>query len=156
MKAKYQELKIFKYLWIAYSFFIIYGTIIPFNIVPSNEFVLSNYDKISWFPFIDPDGSRASIPDIAQNILLFLPFGILGFLSMNQRKWNRVFIATLFGSLLSIFVETLQLFTIDRTTSTTDLVSNTAGAFLGALTAVFTLNLISKAITSHSLQKHLS
>ena len=111
-KTKYQEPKILKFLWITYSFFIIYGTIIPFNLVPSKELVLSNYDKISWIPFIDPDGSRASIPDIVQNVLLFLPFGFLSFLSMNQRKWRRIFIATSCGSLLSILVEILQLIEI--------------------------------------------
>ena len=148
-------MKIFKILWGIYALFIVYGTIIPFNLVPSNEIVLSNYDKISWIPFIDPDGSRASIPDVVQNILLFLPFGVFGFLSMNQRIWRSIFIATVSGALLSISVEILQLFTIDRTTSTTDLVTNTTGAFLGALTAAFTLDLLSKAITSHSLQKHI-
>lgn len=106
-------------------------------------------------PFIDPDGSRASIPDIVQNILLFLPFGILSFLWLNQRKWNRIFIAILLGLLLSIFVEILQLFTIDRTTSATDLISKSAGTFFGALTAAVTLDLISKVITFQSLQKHL-
>jgi glycopeptide antibiotics resistance protein len=152
LKTKYQELKIFKFIWITYSFFIIYGTVIPFNIVPSNEFVLSNFGKISWLPFIDPDGSRASIPDVVQNILLFFPFGIISFLSLNQRKLSRIFLATLFGSLLSLFVEILQLFTTDRTTSITDLVTNSAGAFLGASTAAYTLDMISKAIASRSLR----
>ena len=151
----YQKTKIFKILWIIYSLFIIYGTLIPFNLVPSNEIVLSNYHKISWMPFIDPDGSRASIPDIVQNILLFLPFGILSFLSMHHRKWNRIFLSILLGSLLSIFVEILQLFTIDRTTSATDLITNTAGTFFGVLAAVVTLDLIAKIITFQSLQKHL-
>jgi len=123
--------------------------------VPSSAIIQSNYSKISWLPFIDPDGSRASIPDIVQNVLLFLPFGILSFISLNQRKWHRIIIATLFGSLLSVFVEFLQLFTIDRTTSTTDLISNTAGTFFGALTAAIIVDLISKAVTFHLLKKHL-
>jgi glycopeptide antibiotics resistance protein len=52
-------------------------------------------------------------------------------------------------------VEIFQLFTLDRTTSPTDLVSNTVGAFLGAIAAIFTLKLISKALASRSLQKHI-
>ena len=154
-KTKYQEVKPFKVLWGIYALFIIYGTIIPFNLVPSIEFVLSNYDKISWVPFIDTDGSRASIPDVVQNILLFLPFGFLGLLSIKKPRWGHVLSATLFGSLLSSCVEIFQLFSLDRTTSTTDLVTNTVGAFLGAAAAIFSLKLISKAFASRSLQKHI-
>jgi VanZ family protein len=83
-------------------------------------------------------GGRISIPDAVQNVLLFVPFGVLGVLSAARTKrldlW-RILIVTALGAALSSLVETLQLFMADRVTSVSDVAMNTAGAFLGALGA---------------------
>ena len=68
--------KMFRVIWFAFIFFIFYGTLIPFNLSPDNGSFTSNISNIGWIPFIDSDGSRASIPDMVQNILFFLPFAL--------------------------------------------------------------------------------
>lgn len=127
-------------LWLLFSLFILYGTLIPFNIVPNRTAVISNISHISRTPFVDPDGSRASIPDVVQNILFFTPFGFLGVFSIAGRRKDRpVFKAVILGILLSAVVEVLQLFTIDRTTSLTDLTTNAAGTLVGAFAGLVVL-----------------
>jgi glycopeptide antibiotics resistance protein len=120
-------------LWLLFSIFVLYGTLIPFNIAPSRAVVISNISSISWIPLLDPDGSRASVPDIAQNILFFIPFGFLGALSLTQnRGGNRIRKTVILGLLLSATVELLQIFTIDRTTSLTDIATNATGCLIGS------------------------
>ncbi len=134
-----------KVLWLLFSVFILYATLIPFNLVPYRELISSNVSNISWVPFLDPDGSRASIPDIVQNILFFLPFGFLGVLSITEiNKRLRIIRVTTLGLLLSGIVETLQLLTSDRTTSLTDLITNTGGTFIGAFSANIVLETFSQ------------
>lgn len=134
-----------KVLWLLFTVFILYGTLIPFNLVSYRELISSNVSNISWVPFVDPDGSRASIPDIVQNILLFFPFGFLGVFSiMNIHMRLRIMIVTALGLQLSGMVEILQLFTSDRTSSLTDLITNTGGALIGALSASIVLETFSQ------------
>ena len=143
---KTKDLLGLRILWLCFSLFILYGTLIPLNLRLSSESILSNISNISWIPFIDPDGSRASIPDVTQNILLFLPFGAIGFLSNSNRNMFYIIAVTFLGFLLSLSVEVLQLVTIDRTTSVTDLMTNTVGTFLGALSAYTVINSFSTFI----------
>jgi len=125
-----------KFLWFLYGVFILYGTLIPFNLCLNIACIKSNMSAISWLPFIDADGTRASIPDIVQNILFFIPFGFLGYFSCsNSNKLKRAVQVTFYGAILSLFVELCQLFTLDRTTSVTDLVTNTTGTLIGAFVA---------------------
>ncbi len=127
-----RQINISTALWLIYTLFIIYGTTIPFNFCIDIQVLSQNFSQISWTPFVDPDGSRASIPDIVQNILLFLPFGFLGFFSTGRKGRTAIFVVTLLGFLLSAVVETLQLFFSDRTTSMSDIVTNSVGSFAGA------------------------
>ena len=129
-------------LWLLFSLFIVYGTTIPFNIDSTTQTLTRNLDRIAWIPFVDPDGSRASIPDIVQNILLFLPFGFFGFFSVKQKAFNAILAVTSLGVLLSVIVETLQLFTLDRLTGTTDIVTNSFGSFAGAYIGAKSSNVI--------------
>ena len=123
-------------LWLLFTLFIFYGALIPFDITLQSEFVMNNVEEISWKPFIDPDGSRASIPDVVQNILFFMPFGFLGLLSFSRYKFFALFVVTFFGFVISLNIELLQLTTRDRVTSVTDLICNTLGAAIGAVTAL--------------------
>lgn len=125
-----------KVLWFLFGVFILYGTLIPFNLCLNIACIKSNLAAISWLPFIDADGTRASIPDVVQNILFFIPFGFLGYFSgRHSNKLRRSVQVTFYGSLLSLLVELCQLFTLDRTTSVTDLVTNTTGTFIGTFVA---------------------
>ena len=123
-------------LWLLFTIFIFYGALIPFDISLQGDFVMKNVEKISWTPFIDPDGSRASIPDVVQNILFFMPFGFLGLLSFARYKFFALFLVVFFGFVISLNIELLQLTTRDRTTSITDLICNTVGTAIGAVTAL--------------------
>jgi VanZ family protein len=77
-----------------------------------------------------------TIPDVAQNVLLYVPFGALGILSFRdnyRRHWFRL-VARMIGValLFSASNEALQLYTSDRVASLTDIGSAAVGAFIGA------------------------
>lgn len=130
-------------LWALFTLFIFYGALIPFNFTLETDFVLSNVGKISWTPFVDSDGSRASIPDVVQNIIFFLPFGFLGLLSFSRYKIFALFLVIFFGFVISLNIELLQLTTRDRVSSITDLICNTFGAAVGAIVALIVFGLFS-------------
>lgn len=139
-------------LWWLYVAFIVYGTLIPFTYCNFEGCVTQNVAKIAWTPFVDPDGTRASIPDVVQNVLFFLPFGFLGLLANQRRNALTLASISLFGSLLSSLVESAQLMTTDRVSSITDVITNTSGAFLGAIVALFCLKLAPSFFASSRFQ----
>jgi len=110
--------------------FIVYATTLPFDFSRAPSLVGANL-----IPLWDEERNRLhSMPDIVQNIVLFMPFGFfmtLGF----PRKWP-VLRAAVAGFLLSLLAESLQTMTTIRQTSATDLTTNTAGALVGATAAV--------------------
>ena len=68
------------------------------------------------------------------NILLFIPFGILTCLTLNnKRKLQSIIITAVVGFFMSLTVECIQLITGRGMFELTDLVTNTAGSFIGAL-----------------------
>jgi len=125
------------WLWLFFSLFIVYGTTIPFHFTSDPVFVRMKLARVTLNPLVSPDtGGRVSITDTTQNILLFLPFGVLGVVTLRNRVPSlvgRVALVTGCGAVLSGFVETLQLFTTDRTTSVADFVTNSTGAAIGGL-----------------------
>lgn len=125
-------------LWIVYIAFILYGATIPFRFTTDLAIVRAHLSIVRLNPLVQPDsGRRVSIPDEVQNVLFFLPFGILGMLAADERHRSvgRVVQLTLQGAALSVFVEAVQLFTLDRVTSVADVATNTTGALVGALAA---------------------
>ncbi len=130
-----------KVLWLLFTLFIFYGALIPFEFSFSKEQVISRIENFSWVPFFRADGSRHSLTDIVQNILFFIPFGFFGVLSFARNKFFALFLVTFFGFLISLNVEILQLFTESRNTSLTDLVCNTLGTGIGALSALIVFSL---------------
>jgi VanZ like family len=70
---------------------------------------------------------RANVSDIAQNILLFLPLGLI----LAQIKDARVGHALVLGLILSASVEFAQLSLIGRSSNFVDIVTNTNGALAG-------------------------
>jgi glycopeptide antibiotics resistance protein len=125
-------------LLILFVLFILYGTTLPYDLTTDSQVLRHNIDSIRWAPLVRPDGSRESIPDIVSNILLFIPLGALLVLTILQRRkrssWPFLLGLALLGSaLLSGLVETLQLFSVSRITSITDLLTNIFGGFLGAV-----------------------
>jgi VanZ family protein len=126
-------------LWIMSAAFIVYGTTIPFNFVHDRQQVADHLARVTWSPLIAADtGQRVSIPDLVGNVLLFVPFGLFGTwaLSRPRASWARVALVSMLGLALTIGAEALQLFTVDRTTSVSDVFANATGALSGAVAAV--------------------
>ena len=70
------------------------------------------------------------------NILLFIPFGILAYpVFRNYRRIPRVLVVTFSGAVTSLIIECVQLATGRGMFEVTDLVTNTAGCFIGVVMA---------------------
>jgi VanZ family protein len=80
-----------------------------------------------------------SMGDVARNVLLYVPFGAFGVLSIADtypRHWLRLVLRMVgLAILFSASNEVLQLYTIDRVASLTDIVSAAAGAGAGGIAA---------------------
>ncbi len=127
-------------LWLFVTLFIIYGTTIPFRFSPDGETAREKLAAVSWNPLVRVDGSRVSVPDSVQNIMLFVPFGLCGAFACRRRYGSAlavIAVVSVTAFVLSGMVETLQLFTIDRVASVADIATNTIGAVSGALLAVY-------------------
>jgi VanZ family protein len=126
-------------LWLAYVFFVVYATALPFDFMFDPEVLALKVDWINWDPLhLKITGEPTPIADVVSNILFFAPLGFLGvFLQRGRGRWRQVAVCTLAGFGLSLAVETLQFFTPTRNPATSDLICNTAGSFLGAQVAVF-------------------
>jgi VanZ family protein len=82
-----------------------------------------------------------SLGDVARNVLLYVPFGAFGVLSMRDgypRHWLRLVVRIVgLAVLFSASNEALQLYTIDRVASLTDIFSAATGAFAGGVAATW-------------------
>jgi VanZ family protein len=99
-----------------------YGSLYPFDFhsqdLPASPlWILVN----SWPPHMD----RSTWVDVILNVLLYIPVGLFGSLSLGK-SWS-----ILLAAMLSAGIEMLQLFDVSRTCSVLDLVSNTAGGAAG-------------------------
>lgn len=134
--------------------FIIYATTIPWDIAHPPS--LTN---ISLTPGWDTDRGRiASIPDMVQNVILFLPLGCFAaFAFSGMIKRGILFCALGSGAIgfsLSLMVECLQTMSVTRTPSATDLLTNFSGALLGGTFAAIYILWFHKKI-DHSLNDTL-
>lgn len=125
-------------LWLASALFIVYGTTLPFKVDTYSPHLAGRLRRLAVStPWALQAADHLSIPDVVQNILLFVPFGALGLLACRRGSLlARVLLITAAAALLSGCVEILQLFTADRVSSVTDLLTNTVGAAAGACAAV--------------------
>lgn len=124
-------------LWLLLTAFIVYGTTIPFRFDLARwGGVQGLVHRIDWHFLGDGRGYRA-LPDIVQNILLFMPFGFLGYLSLVAKR-SRLKLAAIvaMGAALSAFVEFLQTFSETRWPALSDVVCNTTGTALGLLIGI--------------------
>lgn len=70
--------------------------------------------------------------DVARNVAVYIPFGALGLLALGRLDWRGVLRVAGVALLFSFANEALQLYTVDRVASLTDIVSACAGASIGA------------------------
>lgn len=114
----------------------VYGTTIPFNF--RLDGVAGRMSRINWHP-LGLNHGNVSVGDLLQNILLFIPFGFLGFISIARKESRlplKIGILVLMGASLSAFVEFLQLYSLTRWTAVSDVLFNSLGTALGAAAGV--------------------
>ena len=118
-------------LLLLWSLFIAYGTLLPFDFRFDPATAAARLRGL-----VGAIGRPTSRADVVSNVLLFLPWGVLyAWLAAGRGRGlaRTIAGAALGGLALSGAVEVAQLFLPSRTTSLTDLTTNTAGAALGAL-----------------------
>lgn len=123
-------------LWLAYTFFVVYGSLLPFNFQPlSLDHALDGFRHM---PFLRLGiESRA---DWVANGVLYVPIGLLTarlLIAKLGNHWRPVAIvlAMVFGALLAAAVEFTQLYFPPRTVSQNDLLAEAIGTVIGALMA---------------------
>jgi glycopeptide antibiotics resistance protein len=124
------------FLLVSYVLFIVYSTAVPFNFVLSGKIFSRRFSQIDWIPFYGKHQLIARA-DVVANIIFFVPLGILlglqkilsNYRNYTFKEW---FVILGLGFSISSTVEFLQLFTIDRHTSFTDILTNSTGTLLGA------------------------
>ncbi|MBN1602866.1 MAG: VanZ family protein [Chitinispirillaceae bacterium] len=133
-----------------FTLFIIYGTIIPFRFTDLDT-AKRKIGEIVWCLSFDCLNRSTSRFDLFQNLLLFLPAGLLWgvFFCGSKRYISGVLISFFYGLVLSSGVETLQLFTADRIVSIKDVITNVAGSVCGFVAAVAVLPYFRKNILIH-------
>jgi len=94
---------------------------------PFRSFVShSHWAAVEWIPF-----TQKQVPlDFLLNTLLFVPLGLALAWRTNLTTIGRI---TLVGLLVSLMVETFQVFTHSAFSTTADVLANTLGAWGGAL-----------------------
>jgi VanZ family protein len=118
------------YLAIAYAILVAYASLYPFG----------RWRELAASPFtflLEPWPRYYTAADVAVNIIGYLPLGLLVTLSAlawTTPRWA-VLIATMVGATLSLVMETLQSYLPPRVPSNLDLLSNSLGAFVGAVIA---------------------
>lgn len=124
-------------LFCIFSVYIIYGTTIPFDFTNS-QIALDKFNRLTWIPFHSICTSGLLISDIVQNVLFFIPVGFFCMLRFSNARKNLSITGIVFyGFLLSAAVETIQLFSLTRNTSVTDIATNTIGTAVGAIGALW-------------------
>lgn len=128
-------------LIVSYILFIIYTTVVPFNFVFNWPLLSHRLSRIDWIPFV---GRNRVIDrsDMVANIIFFVPLGILlglkKILSYYRCYTRKEWLSILgVGGGISATVEFLQLFTMDRHTSLTDIITNSCGTLVGAALILF-------------------
>lgn len=90
-----------------------------------------------FIPFTDFAESKGPghLMHFLMNIILFLPFGFLGCAASEDGEYRPVLFLSA-GLLTSVLIESIQLFFVLGQCDASDILANTAGAFLGALVAI--------------------
>lgn len=106
--------------WVALAAFVLYGSIRPFRGDGQRVGALSS----------------VSLPDIAQNVLLYIPFGVFGVWTLRRDTSSprRLFVlVTVIAGVYSSSMELLQLRSASRIASPVDVIANMVGASAGAV-----------------------
>ncbi|HZI82281.1 MAG TPA: VanZ family protein [Casimicrobiaceae bacterium] len=119
-----------QYLALLYSLMIVYASLEPFS------GWLKPLPGTAYFLFAT-ERARFTLFDVALNVAAYAPFGFfLALTGARRSAIARFAVGTGIGALLSLSMESLQMFLPTRDASVVDLASNTAGAGLGVLGAL--------------------
>ncbi len=123
---------------VSYVLFIIYTTIVPFQFIMDLSYLPHRLHEIDWLPRNNNGSIGLDRSDIVANIIFFIPLGLLLGLRKILRVYRRFYLAEWFkiiliGAFVSTCVEIFQIFTYNRSPGISDIVTNAAGTFLGAL-----------------------
>ena len=113
------------------AFLIVYGSLYPFRFAALDG--TEPLELLRRLPF-----ARTTRSDLAANVLLYLPFGasLAWLLATRLGGLLAVVAATLIGAILSLAVESAQLYETRRVASLTDVSCNTIGSAAGAFIAL--------------------
>ena len=121
-----------RYLALAYTALIVYASLHPFSDWRD--------PGLSPFSFLDAAWPRYwTVFDLTTNVLAYLPLGFLLTLALRHLpgRWTPAFAGWLFGALISFCLESLQTWLPSRVPSNLDLASNSIGAGIGVLFAIW-------------------
>jgi glycopeptide antibiotics resistance protein len=114
----------------------VYGTTFPFSFHLDPGYWDSALSRINWLVLGGKEGDPI-ISDIVQNILLFIPFGFLGYFSLvHKSSLLKKFAVVASGAALSAGVEFLQMFSATRFPALSDVICNTLGTAVGLVFAL--------------------
>lgn len=118
------------YVALAYTLVIVYASLQPFSgwRIPPDE--VYGFLTAPWPRYITTN-------DIVLNVAAYLPFGTMLYVALRRPAGGAAtwLLAGLLAGLLSLALESMQMFLPSRIASNLDLLANTAGAALGALAA---------------------
>jgi len=117
--------------------YLLIATLYPLDTSVSSRFAVREF--LSGFTAIIP-GRLAQLwtRDFFENIVLFIPLGILLYYALTLKPRPRivsVLLLPVFGGLLSFAIELIQVFFPERVPQASDVLSNTLGAIVGGLLA---------------------
>lgn len=93
--------------------------------------------KVVWLPFADACWQQWYLNDVVSNLILFMPLGWCMVFAQRSPIQNCLSRVVVFAISLSLAVELFQVFSLQRSPSMTDVSTNTTGALLAALQAVY-------------------
>lgn len=135
-----------------YAAFVAYATLLPFQFFTDPDSIRSKTHLINWDPRYLTTGDETPLTDLVANVLFFIPVGFIGVHGQRPRRPGILILrsaAAGFG--LSLLVEIAQLFTPSRNPATSDVLTNTLGAALGAGLAVFVRIQLEHAVLRRAL-----
>jgi len=111
---------------------LLYACLIIASGVYHTDFVMhSHWEFVKWLPPAAEIGTYGFWQDLAVNVLLYVPFGLLFLHSREHVTRRTMLLAVASGLLLSCGVEFYQLYSHNRRAAPSDIVCNVTGTWLG-------------------------
>jgi len=136
-----------------YTALLLAGTLWPFDPTLDPDALSRHWAEVEWVPFtqVCPDCGW-DLSGKALNVAMTIPFGfLLSFLNRRSGPLSALLVPAAGGFLLSLAIESTQVFLPRRTPQASDLVENAAGALLGGAAMLLLLRPRKSSTSSGSL-----